>query len=177
MTSKILKISLIALISFSMNLFSKTLTLEQFFDKYSDIDGITYVALNAGPNLLSEFSVTKKLKDQSITNLLKGINKIRILTSKNNQKGETINIYSDAKSFLNLKNFETFLEVKDKGTKVKILYKSAKNKNKIMNFLMLVKEENESTIIWIDGIIDFRSLSKLTGLMGSGFGTFDTTTK
>lgn len=168
MIRKLLKISLIAIITFSTNLFAKQLTLEQFFDKYSDIDGVTYVAVNPGPTLMS--GIAENIDDKNVSNLIKGINKIRILTTKKNKSGNNINIYSDAIKSLSLNKFQTFLEVKDKNSNVKMLYIPMKNKKQIKNFLMLVKEKDESTIIWIDGIVNFKDISKLTGMLGGGVG-------
>lgn len=167
MISKILKISLIAMISFSMSLFAKSLSLKQFFEKYSDIDGVTYVAVNPGPSIMSE--IADNMDDKNIANMIKGINKLRILTTKNSHRGNNIDIFKDAIESLSLKNYQTFLEVKENKTKVRMLYEPVNDKQ-IKNFLLLVKERNESTIIWVDGVVDLKDLSKLTGMIGSGFG-------
>jgi len=164
MISKTLKIVLIALIGLSTTLLAEDSKVSKFFDKYSDIDGITYVSVG---------SLNAKLDNAEINGIMKNINSIKILTGhkfgkgkkgRGDKAGKSINLYNEAVKQLPLKDYEQFLEVKESGTNVKMLYKSVKGKAN--EFLMLIKEEGESTIIWIDGMIELKDLSKIPHMLG-----------
>ena len=164
MISKTLKIVLIALLGFTATLLAEDSKVVKFFDKYSDIDGITYVSIGG-------FSA--KFDNEELDGLMKNINSIKILTGHKLGKGKkgrgdkakkTIDLYKEAVKQLPLNDYEQFLEVKESGTNVKMLYKSVKGKAN--EFLMLIKEEGESTIIWINGMIELKDLSKIPQMFG-----------
>ncbi len=160
MISKTLKIVLIALFGLTATLLAEDSKVAKFFEKYSDIDGITYVSFG---------NLNAKVGNEE----LKNINSIKLLTGhklgkRKKGRGEkavkTIDLYKEAVKQLPLKDFKQFLQVKESGTNVKMLYKSVKGKDN--EYLILINEDDESTIIWIAGLIALKDLSKIPHMLG-----------
>jgi hypothetical protein len=161
MKTKLLVTATFLLLILPVAVFSQDKAISDFFDKYSQIDGITYVNFQG---------LKAKTGNEDIDNLTKNINSVKILTSeqhiksKEQKKIPNIDLYAEAIKSLPLKNYEKFLEVKEKGTNFQMLYKT-KN-DKVNEMLMIVKENKETTVIWIDGSIDLNDLSKIPNLIG-----------
>lgn len=167
MLNKIINFVLIAVLTVIGNialLFSQSNEVEQFFKKYSDVEGISYVNFSPGPGAMEAAAGANK-SDKEVTDIMKNIKSVKILISK---KGKSkINLFDEALKSFSSKDWEQYLEVKEDNKKVKMLYKSGEG-NKVKEFLLIVSEENEFTVIWISGSIDLKDVSKIQNLMGKG---------
>jgi len=169
MMSKIIKLLLIAILGLTYALSAKDDKISQFFEKYSNLEGVTFVSFTPTPALLDRSK--EQLKDEDARELMKNINNVQILTSKKRgmrkepDKGNIPNlnnIYQDALKSLPFDEFEKFLEVREGKKDVKMHYKKSNEKTKVKEFLMLIREEKELTIIWIEGLFDVNDLTKLS---------------
>ncbi len=172
MISKAIKIVLIAILGLTCTLHAKDDSISKFFDKYSNVDGVTYVNFTPSPELMA--GAGEQMEDKDAAELMKNISSVKILTSKKrDKKGKQDkgnpqnldNIFNDAKKSLPLDEFEKFLEVKDGNKEVKMLFKKSNEKSKAKEFLMIVKEDGDLTIIWVEGLIDLNDLGKLSKII------------
>ena len=167
MFNKILNIKRLAILILLSNfivLSAQTNDVESFFKKYSEGDGITSMNFSPGPGAM-ESAANASQADKEVTDMMKNIKTVKILTSKKSKA--KVNLYDEALKSVNFKDWEQYLEVKEDDKKVKMYYKPADNK-KVKEFLLIVSEENESSLIWISGLIDLKDISKIQSMMGKG---------
>lgn len=177
MISKMIKLSLLTVLFLPLALYAEKIPISKFFEFYSetkDFKGITYVNFNPSIGLMKGAAGSAQVESKEVKDIMSHIKSVKILTSKvnpnlkepkKNSNEKSIDLYGEAIKYLALDEFEKFLEVKEDGTNVKMLYKSSKE-NMVREFLMLVKENNETSIIWIEGVLNLKDLSKIPGMMG-----------
>jgi len=165
MIIKILKIAIFTIISILLSVkIAKSDEITDFFEKYSQIDDATYVNLTPNGELLDAAisMADKKVKDKEIKNILSGISNIRTLSLENSSKNTIEKIYNEALKIFSLKNYKKFLEVKEKGQYVLMLYKD--EKSIVQEFVLISKENKDFNIIWINGKIDLKDLPKMQNM-------------
>ncbi|ROL62333.1 DUF4252 domain-containing protein [Bacteroidetes/Chlorobi group bacterium ChocPot_Mid] len=174
MKTRIIKIALLSIFAFSYILLAKDDRISKFFEKCSNNQGLTYVNFTPTPALIE--GMKDKIQDQEALEMLKNINSVIVLSTKNKSgvnntsKSVDINvIYNDALKSLPIDEFEKFLELREGNKEVKMLYKNSKEKSKAREFLMIAKEGDDLSIIWVEGLIDLKNLSKLSKTLGKGF--------
>lgn len=147
-------------------------TLQNLFDKYGNDERFEYVSVGAGMmNLASAFGGMAKNEKQMMSKM-KGI---RILTL--NQSSETSlmkSVIHDLDQIVEKGNFETAVEARDKGERVHIYYRVTGKDNAEM--LIITKEKNELSLIWITGKMSKEEMMKSfssNGKMMEQFGKND----
>jgi|GEM_PF-6348672 len=172
MKAKSILIAFIAVLATTIVLNAKDDRITKFFEKYSNIEGVTYVNFTPSPALME--GMEEKTQDKEASDMMKNISSVKILTSKKrgedkqNKSGKNFdNIYNDALKSLPIDEFEKFLEVKEGKKDVKMLYKSSKEKAKAKEFLLIAKEGDDLSIIWVEGLVDLKDLGKLSKMMGN----------
>lgn len=146
---------------------------EVLFEKYAEKDGFTVV------NITSDmFNMFRSMSEESdsreeYAEAISGINSLKILSynSDENSKLKASEFYNEMIKSLPIKSYKELMTVKDKGSDVRFLYKG--DDKKVTELLMIVGEENEGTLIWINGIIDLKSISKLQKLGFKGMKDLD----
>jgi len=124
-------------------------TLQKFFDKYSDDERFQYVSVNKGiMNFASVFGGLAK-DEQKIMAKMQGL---KILTlEETNETPFLKEVFKELNEVIENGNFETAVEVRDKGERVQIYYRVVGVDNADM--LIVTKEKNEFNCIWIKGKI------------------------
>jgi len=122
-------------------------TLEKLFDKYADDERFEYVSIGNGMmNMASAFGGIGK-NDKAMMAKMKGI---KILTLKANTESVLMkSLERDLKEVIEIGNFESAVEARDKGERVNIYYQfTGKDKSEM---LIVTKEKSEFSLIWISG--------------------------
>lgn len=142
---------------FSVHLGAQTQSLDKIAAKYEGKDGFTSVTVTKSMfDLFAE--IDSEGEDKEFLSILKNLNEIRILTKEGDKE---MVFYKEVLSSVSLSGYEKLMEVNDSGEKVKFYV--IKKDGKIQKFLLLVGSTDESTVIYIDGIIDMKQISKLAG--------------
>ncbi|MFH1051662.1 MAG: DUF4252 domain-containing protein [bacterium] len=172
MINKVIKLVLIAIIGLTYTMQANDDRISKFFEKYSNIEGVTYVSFNPSPALME--GKGEQMENKEAADLMKDINSVKILTTKKragrDKKAKANpqnldNIFQDALKSLPIDEFEKFLEVREGKKEVKMLYKTSKEKNKAKEFLIIAKEGDELSIVWVEGLVDLKDLTKLSKMM------------
>lgn len=130
------------------------------FNKYSGKEGFTSITLDDPSSMISE--IPAKGDKQGLKNLLEKTQGIRILTYHEKDKKSNLGreFVNDLKSMLPIEGFKEFLSVNEEGKLVKMLNKKG-TKDDTNEFLMLVINEDESVLIWIQGNINTKDIEKI----------------
>ncbi len=140
--------------------------MDKFFEKYSNEKGITYA------NVIPDTSFLDA-REKHETFYLRKIKAIKVLTAKaKGDKGESLarRLYKDALRSLPLEDFQKTLEVKDDEKRVQIYSKSVSDAENLGETLIIVKNGDETTVVWIRGKVDMSLLKHLPkAFKGYGF--------
>ncbi len=146
---------LILSVVFAIHTQAQSDALEKIANKYEGKDGVTSVTVTKSMfELFSEMETEGE--DQEFISILKNLNEIRILTVENDKD---LVFYKEVTSNISTSGYQKLMEVNDGGEKVKFFV--VKKEGKITKFLLLVGSSSESVVIYIDGIIDMKQISKL----------------
>jgi len=148
---------------------SQNPAIEKLFQKYNNSQGVTVVDVT--PDMFSMLGGDSK--DKEFNDLLENIKSVKVLTiGKKNQKGstdsKTLNEFKkDVEKNINISEYTKLMEVKNDGNHVRFLTKkSTKNPKNITEFLMIVLEDDNATIIHIVGDVELKKLLKLSKVIG-----------
>jgi len=122
-------------------------TLQSLFEKYDEDERFEYVSVGKGMmNMGGLFGgIAKKDKE-----MMHKMQKIRILTLEADANSQLMkSVVNDLDKVVDEGNFETAVEVRDKGERVNIYYRVIGDDNADM--LIVTKEKNEFSVIWISG--------------------------
>jgi hypothetical protein len=122
-------------------------TLQKFFDKYADDERFQYVSINRGlMNMASVFGGMAKDEKQMMSKM----HSLRILTLEGASNSTLFStVENELRAIVEKGNFETAVEVREKGERVNIYYRVAGQDDADM--LIVTKEKGEFTCIWIKG--------------------------
>lgn len=138
------------LITFTIN--ANGQSLKSIFDKYGKHTDFELVSVNK-PML----SIARTFSDKEGKEVLAKISGLKILTSK---QGTTSykSLIKDVTTLVKRNNFESLVEVRDKGERVNIYFKeSGKNKSD----LLIVTHENEQLhMVWVYGKLSMDDFKK-----------------
>ncbi|MGA2298781.1 MAG: DUF4252 domain-containing protein [FCB group bacterium] len=167
-----LAITLILIIPAAMQAQSEAI--EKLCQKYADKKGFTVVSLNK--ELFNMFSSDsseqedknpKKEEDNTgnMMNMVKGMESMKVISceGKTVSKEECKEFYDDVLAAVPLKEYKELLSVKDEGTNVKML--SRKYPNGKGEFIILVHENDQTTLVVINGDSNILSMESLQKLM------------
>jgi ABC-type metal ion transport system substrate-binding protein len=126
---------------------SEAQTLERFFNKYSNDERFQYVSVGNGMmNLASAFGGIAK-NDKDLVSKMKNMKILTLEADENSTLMKSISKEFD--QIIKQGNFQTAVEVRDKGDQVHIFYRMNGENNADM--LIVTREKDEFTIIWMNG--------------------------
>ncbi|MCL5990645.1 MAG: DUF4252 domain-containing protein [Bacteroidetes bacterium] len=137
--------------------------ISQIFEKYAGKEGFTSVNITKDMfDLFKDFSKDGK-DDKSIADVVDGLDGIKILTysPENVKSKKKFDFYNEIIKNIPLSGYTNLMDVNEENTTVKFLIRK-EAKGKISEFLMLVSEENEGTLIWITGELDMNKIKRLS---------------
>ena len=132
-------------------------TLQKFYDKYGDDERFQYVSVNKGMmNMASVFGGMAK-DEKNMVGKMQGL---KILTLDENADSPFAKaIVKELYQIIEGSNFETAVEVRDKGERVNIFYRVVGADNADM--LVVTKDKNEFSCIWIKAKMTKDEISKV----------------
>jgi len=122
-------------------------TLQKFFDKYADDERFQYVSINNG--LMNMASVLGGVAKEE-KKMMSKMQNMKILTLEGDTESSFVkSVFNELNAIVENGNFETVVEVREKGERVNIFYRIVGENNADM--LIITKEKGEFTCIWIKG--------------------------
>ncbi len=149
------------LIMISLSAFSQRNPVDKLFEKYGGKDGFTTVLISS--KMFSMFS-DMEAGDDDINKMIKNIESIKILTTDDESLLDPgINFYKEIMNELSLDEYEELMVVKEKDQDIKFLVKE--KEDVIVELLLVIGGKGNNALISIRGIIDLKSISKLSKSM------------
>lgn len=146
------------LIMISLSAFSQKNPVDKLFEKYSGKDGFTTVLISS--KMFSMFS-DMEAGDDEINKMIKNIESIKILTTEDKSLLDPgINFYNEIMDELSLDEYEELMVITEKDQNIKFLVKE--KEDIIVELLLVIGGEGNNTLISIRGIIDLKSISRLS---------------
>ncbi|NQU54652.1 MAG: DUF4252 domain-containing protein [Bacteroidetes bacterium] len=164
------KLFLILAVVLPLAVLAQKSPVDKLFDKYANQKGFTTV--NISGKLLG-FAAQLDTGDEATSNMLSGLNGIRVLTVEDDELNKKLDFYAELEKdgFFKNNNFEVLMEVTEEDEVVRFLAKDAGN-GKISDLLLIVGGD-DNTLISISGIIDPESIGKITGALNIDVGDID----
>lgn len=122
-------------------------TLQKFFNKYADDERFQYVSISKGiMNMASVFGGLAK-DEKKMMSKMQGL---KILTLEDHSDSPIMKtVINELNQIVDDGNFESAVEVREKGERVNILYRIVGVDN--ADLLIITKEKGEFSCIWIKG--------------------------
>jgi len=129
--------------------------IEQLFQKYSDKDGFTSVVITK--NMFQLFANIDNPNNDDFLRTVKNLDFIKILSIKGENDGAAF--YREILSAIPEKDYKELMTIKETGSQVKFL--TLEKDGVIRELLMISGGKEESTLIWLTGIIDMKTVGKI----------------
>lgn len=133
---------------------------DKLFEKYSGKEGFTSVVITK--YMFGLFSNIETSEDDEYMNMIKNLKNIKILSAPGSDVSG-INFYKEVMESLPEKEYDELMVIKEGGTDIKFLIKE--ENDKIVELLMLIGGPDENVLISISGIIDMKTIAKLSKSM------------
>ncbi len=131
--------------------------IEQIFDRYAGKEGYTSVVITRQMfSLISEIEVAK---DDEYMKMIQNLNGIRILTCTQTP-ALCKAFYDEVLAAVDHKVFEELMDIQNSDERIKFMVR--KKDGKVTDLVVLTGGNTENALIWITGIIDMKSIGKLT---------------
>ncbi len=134
--------------------------IDELFDKYSGKEGFTSVVITK--HMFNLFTSVETTEDDEYMNMLKDLKNIKILSAPGSDVSG-INFYDEVMKSLPAKEYDELMVIKDGEKDIKFLIKE--EKNTIISLIMLIGGTEENVLISISGIIDMKTIAKLSKSM------------
>ena len=149
-------IILLLLIGAAASLPAQNKAIEQLFQKYSDRDGFTSVVITK--NMFQLFANVDNPNNDDFLRTVKNLDFIKILSIKGENDGKAF--YQDIQAAIPEKDYKELMTIKETDSQVKFLI--LEKDGVIKELIMISGGKEESTLIWMAGIIDMKTVSKIT---------------
>ena len=136
-------------------LFAQNKAIEQLFQKYSDRDGFSSVVINK--NMFQLFANVDNPNNDDFLRTVKNLDFIKILSIKGENDGALF--YKDILASIPEKDYKELMTIKETGKQVKFM--TMEKDGVIRELLMISGGQEESTLIWLAGIIDMKTVGKI----------------
>ena len=164
------KLVLILAVVLPMAVLAQKSPVDKLFDKYANQKGFTTV--NISGKLLG-FAAQVDTGDEEVSNMLSGLNGIRVLSVEDDELNKELDFYKELEKegFFKNNDFEVLMEVTEDDEVVRFLAKDAGN-GKISDLLLVVGGD-DNALISISGIIDPENIGKITKAVNVDVGDFE----
>ncbi len=130
--------------------------IDELFNKYSGNENVTSIVISK--NLFDFAFAMDNDKDGKLEKLKGKISDLKILVSEN-KNGLSPKFTEEIKGYIGKDSFLTLIEIIDGKKKVNLYVK--KNDDKIVNLLLLSKEENQEVMLSLQGQFTMKELAEL----------------
>lgn len=164
------KIVLILAMILPMAVLAQKTPVDKLFDKYANQKGFTTV--NISGKLLG-FASQLETGDEATSELLSGLNGIRVLSVENDELNKKVDFYAELEKdgFFKNNDYEVLMEVTEENEVVRFLAKDAGN-GKISDLLLVVGGD-DNALISISGVISPENINKITKAINVDVGDID----
>ncbi|MBN1986267.1 MAG: DUF4252 domain-containing protein [Prolixibacteraceae bacterium] len=164
------KLILFIAVVLPMAVLAQKTPVDRLFEKYANQKGFTTV--NISGKLLG-FASQLETGDEATSDLLSGLNGIRILSVEDSELNDKLDFYAELEKdgFFKNNDFEVLMEVTEDDEVVRFLAKDAGN-GKISDLLLVVGGD-ENALISISGLIDPANIGKITKSLNVDLGDVD----
>jgi hypothetical protein len=145
----------ILLLAIGFGLYAQNKAIEQIFEKYSDRDSVSTVVINK--NMFQLFANVDDPGNDDFLKTVKNLEFIKILTISDER--ECSAFYQEVLKAIPEKDYKELMTIKESGSQVKFL--TAERDGAIRELLMISGGKKESSLIWLAGIIDMKTVSKI----------------
>jgi hypothetical protein len=128
---------------------------EQLFQKYSGKEGYTSVVITK--NMFQLFANVENPDNDEFLKTIKNLEFIKILSAKTGADGKVF--YNEVLSLIPVKDYKELMVIQEADEVVKFL--TLEKDGVIRELLMISSGKEESTVIWMAGIIDMKTVSKI----------------
>jgi hypothetical protein len=160
------KIFTILFLVISTSIFSQSL-----FDKYEDMDNVTSILINSKMfKMLGDMNIDSGDSEADVLiNQFKSLNSLTVYSTNDNEVSRSIS--DDVDSYVELKNLEELMRIKEDNQNIKFYVKSGSKEYMVDELLMFVTGNNNSVVgarsydtvlLSLLGNIDLRTISNLT---------------
>jgi hypothetical protein len=163
MKTKKLTLLIIATVGFPLMMAAQS-PADALFDKYSGQDGFTSVYITQ--HMFSLFADVETAEEEDgFIELVKNLKCIKIVSvdDESPEINQRVNFYKEIMADFPEEKYEELMVVKKKDQDVKFYI--LKNGDKISELLMIVGGAEENALISIQGVIDLKTISKLSRSM------------
>ena len=154
-------IVLIVALIISINLSAQNKAVDKLFEKYSEREGYTSVIITK--HMFNLIASAELENDDEFMEMIANLNNIRILSGpKGGEEG--VNYYEELMPNLPKDQFEELMAIKDSGQEIKFLVRE--EKGKVAELLMVAGGSDENVLISISGLIDMKTVGKISKSLG-----------
>jgi hypothetical protein len=146
---------LILLLALTGGLFAQNKTIEQLFQKYSERDGYTSVVITK--NMFQLFANVENPSNDDFLKTVKNLDFIKILSIKGENDGKAF--YQEILAAIPEKDYKELMSIKETDSQVKFL--TLEKDGIIKELIMIAGGKEESTMIWMAGIIEMKTVCKI----------------
>ncbi|MDD4645345.1 MAG: DUF4252 domain-containing protein [Bacteroidales bacterium] len=139
----------------TVNLSAQNKAIDQLFKKYSERDGYTSVVITK--NMFQLFANVESQEDDDFLKTVKNLEFIKILSVKGEMEGKAF--YNEVQPAIPEKDYKELMTIKESGNNIKFL--TLEQDGVIRELIMISNGKEESTMIWITGKIDMKSVAKI----------------
>lgn len=145
---------LLMLLPLTMGVSAQTKAVDQLFQKYADKDGFTSVVISK--NMFQLFANVDNPNNDDFLKTVKNLDFIKILSTDSEDEGKTF--YKEMQSVILARDYKELMSIKETDKQVKFL--TLEKDGQVREMIMLAVGK-ESTMIWLAGIIDMKTVSKI----------------
>ena len=151
---------LIIIAAWSLSALGQKSPVEELFDRYNGRDGFTSVYISS-----KMFSLLSRIDsdDEEFRNLVTRIKSIRILSVDSASNAGRVNFAGELVPKLNRSGFEELMTVREQHDEVRFMIREAGNR---IAELVMVTGGAGTSVVWITGDLDLRTIVSLSGTMG-----------
>jgi hypothetical protein len=147
---------LIMLLTLTVGLTAQNRVVEQLFQKYSDKDGFTSVVITK--SMFQLFANVENPENDDFLRTVKNLEFIKILSFKG--EGEGKSFYQEIQAALPEKDYKELMTIKETDSQVRFL--TLEKDGVIRELIMISRGKEETSMIWMAGIIDMKAVSKIS---------------
>jgi hypothetical protein len=141
--------------------FGQNAPIDKLFEKYSGKEGFTTVFIS---QYMFDMFKDVETSDKDFDSLVKGLKSIRIISVDKSSPNapKNINFFTEVMKNLPMKDYKELMVIKQKDQDVKFLVREVQGK---IAELLLITGGKDNTFICIEGMIDIKSIAKLSKSM------------
>lgn len=150
---------LLAMSLLASGAFAQNKVIEQLFKKYSDKEGFSSVVITK--NMFQLFANVENPTNDDFLKTVKNLDFIKILSINGEAEGKAF--YKEIQQAIPAADYKELMTIKEPDNQVRFL--TLEKDGTIRELIMVSNGKEESTLIWMTGIIDMKTVGKIATSM------------